>query len=116
MAHWLEGTGLLMISLARHGVGTFNSPSASAFSAEHISAVATTPPAPGGIHAVATAEIPIMLAYGEALAGTGKPLVAAGSIGSPGSWAGRPPKRTRPFPAATSTEPPCGLAMSWRPP
>ena len=38
----------------------------------------------GGIHAVATAEIPIMLAYGEALAGTGKPLVAAGSIGSPG--------------------------------
>ena len=24
MAHWLEGTGLLMISLARHGVGTFN--------------------------------------------------------------------------------------------
>jgi nucleoside-diphosphate-sugar epimerase len=38
----------------------------------------------GGIHAVATAEVPIMLAYGEALAGTGKPLVAAGSIGSPG--------------------------------
>src|SRR4051794_41230593 len=37
----------------------------------------------GGIHAVATAEIPIMLAYGKALAGTGKPLVAAGSIGSP---------------------------------
>ena len=24
MAHWLEGTGLLMISLARHGVGNFN--------------------------------------------------------------------------------------------
>jgi len=23
-AHWLEGTGLLMISLPRHGVGTFN--------------------------------------------------------------------------------------------
>ncbi|WP_327588255.1 SDR family oxidoreductase [Nonomuraea sp. NBC_00507] len=38
----------------------------------------------GGIHAVAAAELPIMLAYGEALAGTGKPLVAAGSIGSPG--------------------------------
>lgn len=38
----------------------------------------------GGIHAVAAAEIPVMLAYGEALAGTGKPLVAAGSIGSPG--------------------------------
>ena len=30
-----------------------------------------------------------MLAYGEALAGTGKPLVAAGSIGSPGNL-GRP--------------------------
>ena len=38
----------------------------------------------GGIHAVATAEVPIMLAYGEALAGSGKPFVAAGSIGSPG--------------------------------
>ncbi|MDT7803074.1 MAG: 8-hydroxy-5-deazaflavin:NADPH oxidoreductase [Actinomycetota bacterium] len=24
MAHWLEGAGLLMISLARHGVGTFD--------------------------------------------------------------------------------------------
>ena len=24
MAHWLEGTGLLMISLARHGAGTFD--------------------------------------------------------------------------------------------
>ena len=39
--------------------------------------------------AVAAAELPIMLAYGEALEGTGKPLVAAGSIGSPGSL-GRP--------------------------
>jgi nucleoside-diphosphate-sugar epimerase len=38
----------------------------------------------GGMDAVAAAEIPIMLAYGEALAGTGKPLVAAGSIGSSG--------------------------------
>ena len=37
----------------------------------------------GGIDAVAAAELQIMLAYGEALAGTGKPLVAAGSIGSP---------------------------------
>ena len=45
----------------------------------------------GGIDAVAAAELQIMLAYGEALAGTGKPLVASGSIGSPG-WAnlGRP--------------------------
>ncbi|WP_236583760.1 NAD(P)H-binding protein [Streptomyces sp. MBT53] len=43
----------------------------------------------GGIDAVAAAELPIMLAYGEALAGTGKPLVAAGSIGSPGNL-GRP--------------------------
>ena len=38
----------------------------------------------GGMNAVALAEVPIMLAYGEALAGTGKPLVVAGSIGSPG--------------------------------
>lgn len=44
----------------------------------------------GGIDAVAAAELPIMLAYGEALAGTGKPLVAAGSIGSPGQHLGRP--------------------------
>jgi nucleoside-diphosphate-sugar epimerase len=43
----------------------------------------------GGINAVAAAEVPVMLAYGEALAGTGKPLVAAGSIGSSGSL-GRP--------------------------
>src|SRR3954453_4941430 len=39
----------------------------------------------GGLDAVAAAELPIMLAYGEVLAGTGKPLVAAGSIGSPGN-------------------------------
>jgi nucleoside-diphosphate-sugar epimerase len=38
----------------------------------------------GGMAAVAAAELPVMLAYGEALAGTGKPLVAAGSIGSSG--------------------------------
>jgi nucleoside-diphosphate-sugar epimerase len=37
----------------------------------------------GGIDAVADAELQIMLAYGEALAGTGKPLVVSGSIGSP---------------------------------
>ncbi|MDG3007447.1 SDR family oxidoreductase [Paludisphaera mucosa] len=37
----------------------------------------------GGMDAVAAAELQIMLAYGEALAGTGKPLVASGSIGSP---------------------------------
>jgi nucleoside-diphosphate-sugar epimerase len=43
----------------------------------------------GGIAAVAAAEVPIMLAYGEALAGTGRPLVVAGSIGSPGKL-GRP--------------------------
>ena len=24
MAHWLEGTGLLMMGLARHGAGNFN--------------------------------------------------------------------------------------------
>src|SRR6478672_12345570 len=43
----------------------------------------------GGMSAVAAAELPIMHAYGEALAGTGKPLVVAGSIGSPGN-PGRP--------------------------
>ncbi len=43
----------------------------------------------GGMDAVAAAEIPVMLAYGEALAGTGKPLVAAGSVGSAGQL-GRP--------------------------
>lgn len=43
----------------------------------------------GGMDAVAAAELSIMRAYGEALAGTGKPLVAAGSIGSPGAL-GRP--------------------------
>ena len=45
----------------------------------------------GGLDAVATAELQIMLTYGEALAGTGKPLVVSGSIGSPG-WEnlGRP--------------------------
>jgi nucleoside-diphosphate-sugar epimerase len=48
--------------------------------------------ASGGMDAVSAAELPVMLAYGEALAGTGKPLVAAGSIGSPGNGGslGRP--------------------------
>ncbi|AXN27635.1 SDR family oxidoreductase [Pseudomonas aeruginosa] len=41
----------------------------------------------GGLDAVAAAERQIMLAYGEALDGTGKPLVVSGSIGSPG-WEG----------------------------
>ncbi|TCL65809.1 nucleoside-diphosphate-sugar epimerase [Rhizobium sp. BK251] len=41
----------------------------------------------GGLDAVAAAETEIMLAYGDALAGTGKPLVVSGSIGSPG-WEG----------------------------
>lgn len=43
----------------------------------------------GGMDAVAAAELVIVRAYGEALAGTGKPLVAAGSIGSAGNL-GRP--------------------------
>ena len=70
----------------------------------------------GGMDAVSAAEIPIMLAYDEALAGTGKPLVAAGSIGSPGQRAGRLPRRTRPFPSAMSTRALSGFAMSWKPP
>lgn len=55
----------------------------------------------GGIDAVAAAELPIVLAYGEALAGTEKPLVAAGSIGSPGNL-GRP--ATEEDPALPSRE------------
>src|SRR6195952_3445247 len=43
----------------------------------------------GGMDAVSAAELPIMLAYGEALAGTQKPLVVAKSIGSSGQL-GRP--------------------------
>jgi nucleoside-diphosphate-sugar epimerase len=43
----------------------------------------------GGLAAVASAEQSIVLAYGQALAGTGKPLVTAGSMGSPGNL-GRP--------------------------
>lgn len=45
----------------------------------------------GGIDAVAEAERQIMLAYGEAMAGSAKPLVVSASIGSPG-WEhlGRP--------------------------
>lgn len=45
----------------------------------------------GGLDAVAAAELQIMQAYGEALAGSGKPLVVSASIGSPG-WEnlGRP--------------------------
>ena len=49
----------------------------------------------GGMDAVAAAEVPIMLAYGEALEGTGKPLVAAGSIGSAGNL-GRPATESDP--------------------
>ncbi len=41
----------------------------------------------GGIDAVAAAELQVMQAYGDALAGTGKPLVVSGSLGSPG-WEG----------------------------
>jgi nucleoside-diphosphate-sugar epimerase len=55
----------------------------------------------GGMDAVAAAELQIVLAYGEALAGTGKPLVAAGSIGSAGNL-GRP--ATEEDPALPSRE------------
>lgn len=52
----------------------------------------------GGLDAVAAAEVEIMLAYGEALAGTGKPLVVSGSIGSPG-WEGLGRRATEADPA-----------------
>jgi nucleoside-diphosphate-sugar epimerase len=44
----------------------------------------------GGIDAVTAVEFEQVAAFGEALAGTGKPLVTAGSIGSPGAGLGRP--------------------------
>ena len=69
----------------------------------------------GGMYAVAAAELPIMQAYGEALAGTAKPLVVMGSIGSPGNL-GRPATEEDPAPPAISTRKPCGRATSWRPP
>ena len=37
----------------------------------------------GGLAALSDSELSTVLAFGEALAGTGKPLVAAGSIGAP---------------------------------
>ena len=43
----------------------------------------------GGLAAAVAADVAAVLALGEALAGTGKPLVAAASIGAPGSL-GRP--------------------------
>jgi nucleoside-diphosphate-sugar epimerase len=46
--------------------------------------------ATGGIDAVTAVEFEQVAAFGEALAGTGKPLVTAGSIGSPGEDLGRP--------------------------
>jgi hypothetical protein len=57
----------------------------------------------GGMDAVSAAELPVMLAYGEALAGTGKPLVAAGSIGSSGQL-GRPATRIVAFCAPNKTD------------
>jgi nucleoside-diphosphate-sugar epimerase len=44
----------------------------------------------GGIDAVTAVEFAQLAAFGEALAGTDKPLVTAGSIGSPGAGLGRP--------------------------
>jgi uncharacterized protein YbjT (DUF2867 family) len=82
----------------------------------------------GGIDAVAAAELQITLAYGEALAGTGKPLVVSASIGSPTNvgwpaprahFLGRPAteEETRPFPpAAMSTRVSCGFVTSWSSP
>ena len=43
----------------------------------------------GGINALAASELSSVLAYGEALEGTGKPLVWAGTMASPG-YLGRP--------------------------
>ena len=69
----------------------------------------------GGINAVAAAELEVILAYGEALAGTGKPLVAAGSIGSP-AWEdlGRPATEEDPAlpggdASSAAAQRPCGI-------
>lgn len=72
----------------------------------------------GGIDAVAAAEFQIMLAYGEALAGTGKPLVVSGSIGSPAgnAWVAQPPRKIRLFPAAMHTRVHCGFVTRWNSP
>src|SRR3954452_22989791 len=69
----------------------------------------------GGIDAVAAAELPIMLAYGEALAGTGKPLVAAGSIGSSGQLGGPATEEDPALPVGDEHKGPCGFATSWKP-
>lgn len=58
----------------------------------------------GGLDAVAAAETEIMLAYGEALAGSGKPLVVSGSVGSPG-WEGLGRAATEQDPALPGGEP-----------
>ncbi|MFI7361060.1 SDR family oxidoreductase [Streptomyces sp. NPDC050149] len=42
----------------------------------------------GGLDALSAAELSAVLAYGEALSGAGKPLVWAGSIGSPANLGG----------------------------
>jgi len=72
----------------------------------------------GGIDAVARRGTPDMLAYGEALAGTGKPLVVSGEHWLAG-WEnlGRPATEEDPaFPAAMRTRVPCGFVTSWTPP
>ena len=64
----------------------------------------------GGIDAVAAAEFQIMRAYGEALAGTGKPLALARPDGR--NWANQPPRKTQPFPAAMRTRAPVSAATT----
>ena len=68
----------------------------------------------GGLDAVAAAEQAIMLAYGEALKGTGKPLVTSGAsarrVGN--IWAVQPPRRTPPSLAARSSRAPCEFVTS----
>ena len=80
----------------------------------------------GGLDAVAAAELQIMRAYGDALAGSGKPLVVSGSIGSPINragrllaqtlWADRRPRKTQPSLAAMSTRGRSAFGTSWNSP
>lgn len=66
----------------------------------------------GGLEAVAAAEVQIMQAYGDALAGTGKPLVVSGSIGSPinEGWPVPRPLQSRPATEEDPALPPEGNA------
>ena len=68
----------------------------------------------GGMDAVAAAELPVMLAYGEALAKEPESRWSQRAVSARlETWADRPPRRTRPFPAGRSTRARCVFVTSW---